>query len=180
MLIGMALFKLDIFSAARSVQFYTRLFIVSGVIGFPLVTFGALQLIGQNWDPIYTLLQNGGVYNYLGSIAITLFYIGGVMLIAKKGIWAGLQDRLAAVGRMAFTNYILQSLIMTTLFYGYGFGLFGSVERWGQFVFVLAIWVFQLWLSPLWLSHFRFGPLEWLWRTLTYFKFQPMIKQINE
>ena len=55
-----------------------------------------------------------------------------------------MQARLAAVGRMAFTNYILQFVIATGLFYGYGFGLFGSVERWGQFLIVLIIWVFQL------------------------------------
>ena len=87
-----------------------------------------------------------------------------------------MQTRLVAVGRMAFTNYILQSVIATTLFYGFDFGLFGSVERWGQFLIVLIIWTFQLWISYILLSKFRFGPLEWLWRSLTYFKFQPMLK----
>ena len=176
MLIGIALFKLGVFNAARSPKFYLRLVGVTGVIGFSLIGYGAVQLIDQNWDPSYSLFQHGGVYNYLGSIAVALFYVGCVMLIAQKRVWPAAQARLAAVGRMAFTNYILQSVIATTFFYGYGFGFFGSVERWGQFLIVLLIWVFQLWLSPIWLSRFRFGPLEWLWRSLTYFKFQPMIK----
>lgn len=176
MLIGMALFKLGVFNAARSPKFYLRLVGVTGVIGFSLIGYGAVQLIDQNWDPGYSLLQHGGVYNYLGSIAVALFYVGCMMLIAQNRVWPAAQARLAAVGRMAFTNYILQSVIATIFFYGYGFGFFGSVERWGQFLIVLLIWTFQLWLSPIWLSRFRFGPLEWLWRSLTYFKFQPMIK----
>ena len=176
MLIGMALFKLGVFSATRSVKFYIRFLEVSGIIGFPLVAYSAAQLIGHNWDPSYSLLQHGGVYNYLGSIGVALFYVGCIMLIWKMAIWHTLQARLAAIGRMAFTNYILQSVIATGLFYGFGFGLFGSVERWGQFLIVLIIWTFQLWISPIWLSKFRFGPLEWLWRSLTYSKFQPMLK----
>ena len=176
MLIGMALFKLGVFSATRSVKFYIRFLGVSGIIGFPLVAHSATQLIDHNWDPSFSLLQHGGVYNYLGSIGVALFYVGCIMLISKMAIWHALQTRLAAVGRMAFTNYILQSVIATGMFYGYGFGLFGSVERWGQFLIVLIIWAFQLWMSPIWLSKFRFGPLEWLWRSLTYFKFQTMLK----
>ena len=176
MLIGMALFKLGVFSATRSVKFYIRFLGVSGIIGFPLVAYSAAQLIDHNWDPSYSLLQHGGVYNYLGSIGVALFYVGCIMLIWKMAIWHTLQARLAATGRMAFTNYILQSVIATVLFYGFGFGLFGSVEGWGQFLIVLIIWTFQLWISPIWLSKFRFGPLEWLWRSLTYSKFQPMLK----
>jgi uncharacterized protein len=125
-----------------------------------LVAHSAAQLIGQNWDPSFILLQHGGVYNYLGSIGVALFYVGCIMLISK----------------MAITNYILQSLIATGLFYGYAFGLFGSIERWGQFLIVLIIWAFQLWMSSIWLSKFRFGPLEWLWQTPRYFKFQAILK----
>ena len=176
MLIGMALFKLGVFSATRSIKFYTRLVGVSGLISFPLVACSAVQVIGHDWDPSFRLLQHRGVYNYVGSIGVALFYVGCIMLISRTGIWHTMQARLAAVGRMAFTNYILQFVIATGLFYRYGFGLFGSVERWGQFLIVLIIWVFQLWISPIWLSKFRFGPLEWLWRSLTYFKFQPMLK----
>ena len=101
MLIGMALFKLGVFSTTRSVKFYIRFLSISGIIGFPLVACSAVQLIGHNWDPSFSLLQHGGVYNYLGSIGVALFYVGGIMLIAKNTIWHALQTRLAAVERMA-------------------------------------------------------------------------------
>ena len=104
MLIGMVLFKLGVFSAARSVKFYIRFLGGAGVIGFPLVAHSAAQLIGQNWDPSFSLLQYGGVYNYLGSIGVALFYVGCIMLISKMAVWHTMQARLAAVGRMAFTK----------------------------------------------------------------------------
>jgi uncharacterized protein len=72
------------------------------------------------------------------------------------------------------SNYLLHTLIATTIFYGHGFGLFGSIERTGQVIIVLAIWACQLVWSPIWLHYFRFGPAEWLWRSLTYWRLQPM------
>ena len=71
-------------------------------------------------------------------------------------------------------NYLLQSIIGVIIFYGYGFALFGRVGRFNLWWLVLAIWVLQLFLSPWWLSRYRFGPAEWLWRSLTYMKWQPM------
>jgi uncharacterized protein len=81
---------------------------------------------------------------------------------------------------MAFSNYILQTLICTTIFYGHGLGLFGSVDRVGQAAIVAAIWAVELTTSPLWLARFRFGPLEWLWRSLTYWRWQPFVRQWRE
>ena len=75
--------------------------------------------------------------------------------------------------RLALTNYLMHSLICTTIFYGYGLGLFGTVNRTGLVGVVLAIWVLQLIVSPIWLAHFRFGPAEWVWRSLTYWRLQP-------
>jgi uncharacterized protein len=74
---------------------------------------------------------------------------------------------------MAFTNYLLQTLICTTIFYGHGFGLYARVERTGQILIVFAVWVVVVIFSGLWLRSFRFGPFEWLWRSLTYRKRQP-------
>ena len=95
------------------------------------------------------------------------------MLVCKAGVLRRLTYRLAAVGRMAFSNYISQTIICTTLFYGYGFGLFARYDRFPLMGFVLAVWIVQIIVSPIWLKRFRFGPLEWLWRTLTYGKVQP-------
>jgi uncharacterized protein len=77
---------------------------------------------------------------------------------------------------MAFTNYLMQSLICTTLFYGYGFGLFGRLGYAEQLLVVLAVWALQLVISPIWLRSFYFGPMEWVWRSLTYWRPQPMLR----
>ena len=98
-----------------------------------------------------------GAFTITWAVLVLRFYVGCFMLISKMVIWHTIQARLAAVGRMAFTNYILQSVIATGIFYGYGFGLLGSVERWGQFLIVLIIWAFQLWMSPIWLSKSDLG-----------------------
>jgi uncharacterized protein len=74
---------------------------------------------------------------------------------------------------MALTNYLMQTIICTTIFYGHGFGLFGVVDRVGQIGVVFAVWIFQLFTSPIWLHFFKFGPFEWLWRSLTYWRLQP-------
>ena len=75
---------------------------------------------------------------------------------------------------MALTNYISQSLICTVIFYGHGLGLFETLGRPEQLLIVLGVWVVQLLWSPWWLDRFRFGPLEWLWRSVTYWSPQPM------
>jgi len=116
----------------------------------------------------------GLLYIYVGSLELAAAYIGLVMRLVQMQLWPRLQQRLSAVGRMAFTNYILQSVICTFIFYGFGLGLFGAVERSAQILIVFAIWSLQLILSPLWLARYRFGPLEWLWRSLTYWNWLPI------
>jgi uncharacterized protein len=96
------------------------------------------------------------------------------MLVSKSGLICGLKRVLAAFGRMALTNYLMQTVICTTIFYGHGLGLFGYVERWQQILMVFAILTVQLFYSPLWLRKYRFGPAEWVWRSLTYGRRQPM------
>jgi len=87
-----------------------------------------------------------------------------------------LRFRLACVGRMALTNYLMHSVIALFIFSGAGLGLLGKFS-WSQlYFFVLPIWILQLYISPLWLKHFLLGPVEWLWRLLTYFKIPKMLK----
>ena len=85
---------------------------------------------------------------------------------------ARVQARLAAVGRTAFSNYLLQTVICVSLFSG--LGLYGQVERWGQILIVIAVLALQLALAPAWLARYRMGPMEWLWRSLTYWSRQPL------
>jgi uncharacterized protein len=85
-----------------------------------------------------------------------------------------LQRRLAAVGQMALSNYVTHSVVCMLVFRSFGFGLYGHLSRHQLYYVVFSIWVVQLVISPIWLAHYRFGPLEWLWRTLTYGVKQPM------
>jgi uncharacterized protein len=115
-----------------------------------------------------------GQFNYFASVLVSMGYVALIMRLCQSGMLAGFRTRLAAVGRMALSNYLLQSIIGVIIFYGYGFALFGRVGRFNLWWLILAIWVLQLFLSPWWLSRYRFGPVEWLWRSLTYMKWQPM------
>jgi uncharacterized protein len=171
--LGMGLFKLRIFSAARSGRFYTTMAIVGLGAGLPIVQYGVLRHQADGWTIEYSMFQ-GSLYNYFASLAVSLGYVALVMLACRTPALAPALRPFAAAGRMALSNYLLQTIICTTLFYGHGFGLFGRVERTGQVAIVAAILVAQLIWSPIWLRYFRFGPFEWLWRSLTYWERQPM------
>ncbi len=173
MLLGMALMKLDVFAAQRSRRFYRNWMIAGFGLGLPLVAFGAWRWSVHDFDFVYGFLIDGQ-YNYFGHVLVVMGYISLVMLVCQAGALPGLRARLAAVGRTAFSNYLLQTVIGVSLFYGYGLGLFGQIGRFNLWWFILGIWLFQLIVSPWWLERFRFGPVEWLWRTLTYWKLQPM------
>jgi uncharacterized protein len=173
MLVGMALFKLGFFSAGlRTAEYWTMIFVAAGA-GIPAVLYGTHRDFANGWDFRYSFFY-GAQFNYWASILVSLGWVGLMMLASKTAVLSPLTHRLAAVGRMAFTNYIMHTLICTTIFYGHGFGLFGKVERIWQFAIVLAIWAVQLVLSPIWLKYFLFGPLEWLWRSLTYWQLEPL------
>lgn len=110
----------------------------------------------------------------IGAPALALSYIAGLTLLLQHDAWRARLGPLAAVGRMALTNYLLQSLVATTLFYGYGFGLFGQIGPALGVVLTVAIFTAQIPLSMWWMGRFQFGPVEWLWRTLTYLRWQPL------
>jgi len=173
MLIGMALYKWGVLSAERTTRFYSVLAVVGLVVGYRLSAFGVARNFAEEWSISYSFFT-GSQFNYWGSLLVALGYVSLVMLIVKAWRNGRFVRWLAPVGRMAFTNYLMQTVLMTTLFYGHGFGLFGSVERTGQILIVFAVWAFQVWFSSFWLSRFRFGPMEWLWRSATYARPQPM------
>jgi uncharacterized protein len=173
MLVGMGLFKLDVFSAKLPARMYYWFMALGLGAGLPIIAFGMHREFVHHWDLRQCFFLDFQ-YNYWASLLVCLFWIGLVMLICQKGWLPSVRRRLAAVGRMAFSNYILDTVLCTFLFYGWGLGLLGKVSRVGQFEIVLAIWALQLIVSPLWLARFQFGPLEWVWRSLTYWKPQPM------
>ena len=166
MLIGMALFKHGVFSARRSTRFYAALIAVAAAVGLPLQAYGILLDFARGW-PVWSFFV-GVQFNYWPSIAVSLGYVGAVMLACRTVALRPYTRPFAAVGQTALSNYLLQTVICTTIFYGHGLGWFGSVDRAGQAGVVAAVWVVQLLSSSLWLRRFRFGPAEWVWRSLTY------------
>ncbi|MYJ68549.1 MAG: DUF418 domain-containing protein, partial [Gemmatimonadetes bacterium] len=173
MLVGMALYRLGVVTGARSAVFYRRMAVLGLATGLPLCVWGASAMVrpGVESDQVMfsTLLLN-----YVGSIGVFLGYVALVILMVKGGWLSWLRRRLEAAGRMALTNYISQSIICSLIFYGHGLGLFERVSALGQVGVVVAIWALQLAWSPWWLARFRFGPVEWIWRSATYMKQQPM------
>ena len=175
MLIGMALYKLGFFTSKKLNAYYYRLIFILFPLGFTLIIIGVIKNFSADWNWEYSRFL-GSQFNYWGSLFLCIVYISIFMIIINSNILKSLKVRLAAVGRMALTNYISQSLICTILFFGIGFGLFGQVDRWIQVIIVLLIWILQLTWSKPWLEKFRFGPLEWLWRSFTYGKKQKFIR----
>ena len=166
MLIGMALFRLDVFSARRPARFYAALIAVAAAAGLPLTAWGVALDFERGW-PLWSFFV-GVQFNYWPSIAVSLGYVGLVMLACRTAALRRFTRPFAAVGRTALTNYLLQTVLCTTVFYGHGLGWFGSVDRLGQMGVAAGVWAAQLAVSPLWLRRFRFGPAEWAWRSLTY------------
>ncbi|EKB51240.1 DUF418 domain-containing protein [Cecembia lonarensis] len=112
----------------------------------------------------------GRATGILGGIVMMCTYVSGFILLYNQGKFVGQFSGFSAVGRMALTNYISNSVLALFLFRLGFFGLFGEIEVWQGILLVLAIFSFQISFSKFWLSKYRFGPLEWLWRTLTYGK----------
>ncbi|MFO0809536.1 MAG: DUF418 domain-containing protein [Gemmataceae bacterium] len=172
MLIGMGLMKLGVWTGERSLAFYRNMAMFGYLLGLPLVAYGMYEQMRHDFDPVYMF---GGdlVWNEFGSILVAFGHAGVLLGLWKAGKMPGVLNRLAAVGRMAFTNYLVQSLIMLLFFDG--LGMFGRLDRVWLSLFVVAVWALQLAYSPVWLRYFRFGPAEWLWRTMTYQRWQPML-----
>jgi len=171
MLLGMALYRWGVLTGERSSALYRRL-VALGVVGLAITVAGVVYIEANDWSAGAALYWRQFIY--VGSFPLAGGYLGIVMLYARRRPDGPVTRGLAAVGRTAFTNYLLQTVIATTVFYGHGLGLFGSVTRVEHLGFVLVVWVVQIVLSVLWLRSFRFGPVEWIWRTLTYGERQPI------
>ena len=174
MLIGMALLRLGVLGGQLPARTYALMMLGGYAIGIPLGLYELDLLIDGKFLPL--AFVNADLTYQFSRLAMVIGHLGLVLLAIRGGVLRPLQRALAAVGQMALSNYITQTLICTVLFYsfGFGFGLFGKLERHQLYYVVVAIWAAQLVWSPLWLSHFRFGPFEWLWRSLTYWQRQPM------
>ena len=168
MLLGMILYRKGVLSADKSLSYYNKMILIGFGIGLIVSLTGLNQSYDSEWSGTY-VMSIGANYKIISGLFMAIGYIGLVIWCFKKGIFKKLQNRLQATGRMAFTNYIGMSIICTLIFNGHGLGLYGTLDRLQQFLIVVAIWVLILIVSPLVLKKYRFGPLERLWRKLTYF-----------
>lgn len=177
MLLGMALFRWGFFSNLLSTRLYAGIAIGGLVLGQSLAWLSLpsyeLQIVDitnyvRSGLPLHELVMPfQRAFSAIG-------WAGLVLLLYRSGTLSWLWQALGAVGRMGLTNYILQSLLGTLLFYGYGMSHFGSLKLYQLYFIVAEIWLIQLVFSSLWLRSFHFGPAEWLWRSLTHGKQQSM------
>lgn len=166
MLLGIALFKLNILSAKRSYRLYGCMVAAGYIVGLSINYYEMQTILTGNFS--FLAFSKAEITYYLGRLAICIGHIGAIMILVKAPVLMWLKKRLAAVGQMALTNYIMHSIICMIIFTGVGFGLFGKLQRYELLFVVFSIWIFQLIVSPIWLKYFEFGPLEWLWRRLSY------------
>jgi uncharacterized protein len=171
MLLGMAALRAGLLQGTWSRRALVVMTLVGYGIGLPLAVTETNTLLAADFDP---LVKDQWLVVYdLRRVAIATGHLGVLLLVCQAGALPGLQHRLAMVGRMALSNYLGQSILGALLFYTIGLGLFGRYTGWHLYVFVAVIWALQLAASSWWLARFRFGPAEWLWRSLTYGRWQP-------
>lgn len=165
MMIGLAAFRRGVFTGEASTRTYGVL-IVAGLVALAAVgaAFFAFALGGMS-EKVLALAEG---LQLITAPLTTLAYVGLMALAARsRGVWRRIPEVLAPVGRMAFTNYIVQSLVMTAILYGgRGPGLYGRLDRPALALIVVVLWIAQVLWSRWWLERFAMGPLEWLWRRL--------------
>lgn len=179
MLLGMGLMKLGVFSASRGTRWYLRLMALGYGMGIPLVAYGILHTIAHNKHLVdfFGISVNPPLAKAAfmsGSVLVALGHVAAVMLICRNGDLSSIRASFAAVGRMALTNYLMQTVVCVIVFDGWAWDQWGRWSMAQEALLVIAIWFGHLLVSPLWLGRFRFGPMELLWRSLTYCKRLPI------
>jgi len=173
LLFGAALLKAGLFEE-RNANWHRRFVVVGLLLGIP---FGLLYAFLPVIAPPWVYMVAGNVLAMVGGPLLSIGYLGAITLIVRSGAARAATSAIAKVGRMALTNYLMQTVISTGIFYHWGLGLFGETTKTERVGIVLTIYAAQIVFSVFWLRFFRFGPMEWLWRTLTYLRPQPMFRR---
>jgi uncharacterized protein len=180
MFLGMAFLRLGILTGQASSKIYWVMMIGGLGLGLVISWFRIQSFIHYNFNWFeFTKHTKADLYT-LSRTLRSLGIFGLIMLLYKSGWFNWLFKLFRPVGQMAFTNYLTQSLMCGIFFYGIGFGMYGKLQRHEVYYVVGVIWIIQIIWSHIWLRYFRFGPLEWAWRSLTYWKKQPMRKEKNQ
>lgn len=172
-LLGMGLVKAGFFHGTWRRGSYLALVAVGGLAAAAGLAWGMrFAAAGFSLAAIELRVVKDLAYPFT-RLLVALGFASALILVGRSGRCRGMLHALADVGRLAFSNYILQTLVCTTLFFGWGFGLFGSLSRGALAGVFLVVTAVQVGWSMLWLRRFRFGPVEWLWRSLTWWQRQP-------
>ncbi len=170
MLIGMGLFRAGVLTLERRTRVYVAMMAGGYAVGLTVNFLETRWIIDHQFGALAFAQAN--VSYDLGRLAMTIGHLGALLLFVRSGMLGFVRRAFAAVGQMAFTNYLMHSAIALVLFVALGW--FGQLERHQLYYVVAGIWAFQIAFSMLWLHWCRFGPLEWLWRWLTYLKRPPL------
>ena len=181
MLLGIALFRWGFLTLQWSNRAYAWTAVIGYTVGLTAVTYTFIHTVRviPNLSAGLAYIERTPIQWWRGlydvqRIALMMAHVSVIMLMYRAGWLRGLFARLRAVGRMAFTNYVMQSVICSLVFFGYGLKQFGAWQYYQLYYLVAGIWLLQLVVSPWWLQKFQFGPLEWAWRSLTYWRRPPM------
>ena len=174
MFLGMALFRTGFFTLGWSSRAYRATIAVGYLLAAPATAWLTWKIQQSNFDPL--VLNRLEAWQQVSRPLIALAHASVLLLIVRAGVAQGVVNRLAAAGRMAFSNYLMTSIITTVVFCGFGFGLYGRLSRFGELAVVAGVWVFILIWSQPWLARFHYGPFEWAWRSLVRWRLQPCIR----
>jgi uncharacterized protein len=175
--IGMALYKSGFLLGKNSTSVYAAVAFIGITVGLLINYIYAKQQYQLKFDQFQFTQKWKFSYYEIRRVFQTTGYLSLLILLYKAIPFRKILNVFAPVGQMAFTNYLSQSIITSIVFYG--FAVYGTLQRYEVYYVVGAIWLFQIVSSHIWLRYFRFGPFEWVWRSLTYLKKQPMRKRIE-
>ncbi len=147
--------------------------LVIGLLGGVIYEIGKVD-IGFTSGLLYEFI--GQTARMVHEPALSLFYVSSLVLLMQREVWQHRLRPLAAVGRLAISNYLFQSVLATTIFYNYGLSMYGKMGPAAGLVLTIVVFILQVIISQYWIRRFHYGPVEWLWRSLTYGKKQPLRK----
>ena len=176
MFFGMAFYKSGFLLGKAPASKYIILCLTTLGLGLLISYFRIQFVIDNNYNNFqYTKKVPFQFYELSRTLrSIGIFAL--IMVLYKSGLFKWFFSLMRPVGQMAFTNYLMQSFMVGFFFYGVGYGMYGKLQRYEMYYIVAATWAVQIIYSHIWLQYFRFGPLEWCWRSLTYWKLQPLRK----
>lgn len=176
MFLGMAFYKYGILTGQHPIKTYAGLMIGGLAIGLLLSYFRLSEILHYKFNRFEATKNIAFEYYEISRFFRSVGIFGFIMVLYKSGLFKWFFALMRPVGQMAFSNYLMQSIICGLYFFGVGFGKYGSLQRYELYYVVLVVWAFQIIFSHIWLRFFRFGPFEWLWRSLTYWKRQPFLR----